>query len=204
MILKTQALWFLVLVPHRDVRLLLRGWSASLFKAGFCGAYHFPWVVPVANLNKPLKSEELKQYARDLREESLLKNRGKITSQSISCLTFPLFERLPQNKMKLFGPCLDLALPENVFCPGAAAKIERFFSPLLIGACLVHNEEKFVNTILPPAPEISFRAAALANMSYMPMNIKQGNEVCDSYKWEIGKLAWLPKRNLCPAGQNRG
>jgi len=190
-ILKTLRL--LVLVPHRDARLLLRTWSASLFKAGFPGAYSFPWVAPLAALSRPLSAEELKHCALVLRKQSLGVNGGKISAGDISSLSFPgnTFGDGFGENVVLSGPGIDLALCPSVLSATVTAKIASFFSPVLIGACLgnsaVPGEGAF-----PPPPEISFRAAALANMIYRPLH-----EYGDfSFEWKIGKLHWLPKAKL--------
>jgi len=52
------SLQLLALVPHRDVRISLRAWSASLFSKGLCGAWSFPWVMPIAALKRPLSGVE--------------------------------------------------------------------------------------------------------------------------------------------------
>ena len=196
---RVRSLCLLVLVPHRDARLLLRGWSASLFKAGFPGAYSFPWVAPLAALSRPLSAEELKNCALVLRKESLGVNGGKMkginTAGGVSSLPFPgnAFSDGFGGTGVLSGPGIDLTL-----CPGAlsatvTAKIAGFFSPLVIGACL-GKSAIFGEGTFPPPPEISFRVAALANMIYRPLHVKGPDNEGDgfSFEWKIGKLHWLP------------
>lgn len=167
----------LVLVPHRDARLVLRGYSAELFKAGFTGAYHFPWVAPLAALPCPLTHEELKKIARTIREAV-----GKekfLTTQTMS-VGFPS----EHDDTLLFGPRLELTGDKKLFeqkllCPSAVN-----FTPI-IGTCLT---EKGETRELPLPPQLSFRAAAVANMNWQPVK----GSAC-GFKWKIGKLFWLPK-----------
>ncbi|MDR0487448.1 MAG: hypothetical protein LBG91_04300, partial [Treponema sp.] len=102
-----QAQTFLVLVPHRDVRLKLRKWSGSLFMAGIQGAYHFPWAAPLALLTRPLDTPELKHCARILRDTA---GGVKISARECSCAALPLTGK---DRPVIFGPRLDLALPPN-------------------------------------------------------------------------------------------
>jgi hypothetical protein len=215
---KNTAKTFLVLVPHRDTRLVLRKYSDSLFKSGFPGAYSFPWVVPLAAISRSLSEDELKHCARALREAALFLEKGKISAPETSCISINMNKELDANvelstndelsaNMKsgvhnnsegiLFGPCLDLSLPPNAFNESAAKKIIALFSPLVIGSCLLPTD-KVDTAALPPAPQISFRAAAVANMKWRSLQItarSYGVARPDSgigYKWKIGKLCWLP------------
>lgn len=163
---------FLVLVPHRDARLMMRKYSDALFKAGFSGAYCFPWVTPLAAASRPLTADELKNCARALRDASLASG-GKITAGEISAVSF--------HGEALFGPRLDIS-PNAFDCK----KIASIFSPLVIGACLMPDA-----TTLPPPPKLSFRAAAVANMQWRPVQTENDSRVI-GYKWKIGKLCWLP------------
>jgi hypothetical protein len=197
---RVRSLRLLVLVPHRDARLLLRNWSACLFKAGFPGAYSFPWVAPLAVLSRPLNAEELKHCALVLRKESLKVNRGKISAGNVTSLSFPgntLSDGFGQTGV-LSGPGIDITLCPGVLNTGVTAKIISFFSPLLIGACLGESAV-CGGGAFPPPPEISFRAAALANMIYRPLDNGSGGF---SFEWKIGRLYWLPAMRMSvPKGQ---
>jgi hypothetical protein len=169
----------LVLIPHRDSRLLLRGWSAALFSAGFSGAWSFPWAAPLAALSRPLSEAELKHCALVLREETLAGGKdGKIKTGPAAGIAFP------GGDAAVFGPVLELAVPDRALS-AAAAKIAARFSPLVLGAALVRSGE---TPALPvPPPDVSFRAAALANMICRPLSAD-----CYSLEWKIGKPCWLP------------
>ena len=197
----------LALVPHRDVRLLLRKYSGSLFKAGFAGAYLFPWVTPLAALSRPLSADELKNCARALREASLTAENGKINAVETDIAAF--------SGQALLGPRLDLAISSDVFGEKLlqrphteiteSQRVRRKakdlkitpISPLIIGACLLPSAE-FDKAALPPAPQLSFRAAAVANMIWQPLEEEACSPGASSsasgsigYKWKIGKLCWL-------------
>jgi len=164
---------FLVLVPHRDTRLVLRNYSADLFKAGFAGAYHFPWVAPLASLSRAFDDAELKHFSRALRE---------IVGSKIHAdkATFCAFD-----EDALFGPSIDIddlsgALKE------VAGKVTEIFARPVIGSCLLTSDAE--NAALPAPPQLSFRAAAAANMYWRRTD--EGGACC--VKWKIGKLFWLP------------
>jgi len=171
---------FLALVPHRDVRILLRAWSASLFSAGLCGAWSFPWVMPIAALNRPLSGAELKSRALMLR--------GTIGLSGGKCTTGPSAIAVLSDNVSAFGPAVNIDLSDGFFAFEDNAVIRRF-SPLVIGCALCKSGAK------PGADSInlSFRAAALANICFRPLSSHNGAYNEFSFEWEIGKLHWLPK-----------
>jgi hypothetical protein len=172
----------LVMVPHRDARLPLRAWSGSLFAAGFEGAWSFPWVVPLAQLDRPLSGEELKPLARVLRQE-INKIGGKLTA--VAPVQSSLFD-----EVSIYGPSLPLNLSDNLYETVSGAIIRRF-SPLVLGAALLHGP---LPETLPAPPQISFRAAALTNMNCRFSPLGDGGESGHLVEWKIGKLYWLPRK----------
>ncbi|GHV94332.1 hypothetical protein AGMMS50293_06520 [Spirochaetia bacterium] len=207
MILKTRRhspLTLLVLVPHRDARLLLRRWSGTLFSAGCPGAWSFPWAAPLALLSRPLSVGELKHCAHILREESLTAGKnGKIKTGPAAFAAFPQGS-LPGEDAAIFGPVLNLEIPDSSFTANAAAKIIHRFSLPTLGAALVRysgdasaaaaRNAAVGGADFPPAPQLSFRAAALANMSYRPLFSIEGAmpDSAYSFEWRISELHWLP------------
>ncbi|MCL2190637.1 MAG: hypothetical protein FWB79_01460 [Treponema sp.] len=161
----------LVLVPHRDARLPMRAWSGSLFAAGLPGAWSFPWVAPLAALDRGLSRGELKSLSRALRERN-----DRLTAGPPALAPVPLGD----GQAFAFGPSLDLALPDGFFRPRDA------ISPTVLGAALLHGPAPGG---LPEPPRVSFRAAALAVARFRPL---PGGGL--SLEWEIGELHWLPKR----------
>jgi len=174
---------FLVLVPHRDIRLILRNYSAALFKAGFDGAFYFPWVAPLAALSRPFNEDELKHAARVLRDITV---EGKIHAAQAVVADFPT----NGNGAVIFGPCLNLTIQSETL--GASTKINSVFSPPVIGACLLPADGG-ENANIPAPPELSFRAASVANMYWRPLRNHAGAQPDGviGYKWKIGKLCWL-------------
>jgi len=171
------SLQLLALVPHREVRRSLRIWSASLFSAGLQGAWSFPWVMPIAALNRPLSGEELRSRSFMLRREVDLSG-GKFTTGPSTVAAI--------SDNFVFGPAVNIALSDSFFDFEDA--IIRRVSPLVIGAALASSPD--VNC---HAPCLSFRAAALANMSFRPLPSHNGAHDNFSFEWGIGKLYWLPK-----------
>jgi hypothetical protein len=172
------SLQLLAFIPHRDVRISLRVWSASLFSGGMSGAWSFPWVMPIAALNRPLSDSELKSRAHMLRREIDLVG-GKFTTDQLTVAAI-------SDNVSVFGPTVNIGLSDSFFAFDDNA-IDKRISPLVIGAAL-HQADA------PPLvnpPQISFRAAALANMSFRPLPSDENNNF--SFEWEIGKLYWLPK-----------
>ncbi|MCL2442337.1 MAG: hypothetical protein FWD13_02600 [Treponema sp.] len=193
---------FLVLVPHRDIRVELRKHSDLLIKNGLTGVYSFPWVVPLAVLSRPLNTNELKHTAYTLRQ---ITGKNKITSIESSVTIFPA----GTEDMELYGSKLDLNIPANTFSD-ASQKITSFLLPPVLGSFLIipsfnnqnkkaelHEQSK-VFARKPPCPsvssvvknnlQLSFRAAAVANMYWQPFQTDGET----GFKWEIGKLSWLP------------
>ena len=190
-----EVLTLLVLVPHRDARLPLRAWSAALFAAGVAGAWSFPWAAPVAILSRPLSAGELRSRARALRDFSLAGNgNGKFKTGPAARAAFP---ESPLGGAAIFGPVLDI--PAGLFSAEVSEKIIRPVSPPVLGAALVWDSGAAEHPV--PPPELSFRAAALANMIYRPLG--SGGV---SFEWKMGKLHWLPpvknnRRRAGPAGE---
>jgi hypothetical protein len=229
----------LALVPHRDARLPLRKWSASLFAAGVPGAWSFPWAAPLALLKRPLSSEELKSLARALRL-LLNENNGKLTAAAPALSALSADSSGTEEKF-IFGPSLQIKFPDDFFAPAAEAIACRI-TPLVLGAALIKGiniagqspapaayggfprqshgvvnpsfphslDQARASTVaislrssirgkekadfhslsfkdIPAPPEVSFRAAALANMVYYEKND-------NFFEWKIGPLQWMPKK----------
>jgi len=174
------SLQLLALVPHRDVRISLRAWSASLFSKGLCGAWSFPWVMPIAALKRPLSGVELKSRALMLRRETDLMG-GKFT-------TGPLAIAALSDNVSVFGPSVNIEISDNFF-DFEDVEIRRI-SPLVIGCALCKVGS--LPDVNPPS--LSFRAAALANMCFRPLSSHNDAYNDFSFEWEIGKLHWLPRR----------
>jgi hypothetical protein len=170
---------YLVLVPHRDIRLILKDYSANLFKQGFYGAFHIPWIAPLAAISRPLNTDELKKCAHILKDST---KGNKICASKASVVQFPLNE----NNFSIYGPELDINLPAEALGE-AEKKVSRFFSPPVI--CSLLFEDKTETAALPPPPHISFRVAAVTNMYLFPL-LKKG---AVGFSWKIGRLHWLPK-----------
>jgi hypothetical protein len=171
----------LVMVPHRDIRLPLRAWSGSLFAAGVAGAWSFPWVMPIAQLDRPLAAEELKAFARALRQE-INKIGGKLTAEApVQSVLF--------DEVSVYGPSLPLNLFDN-FYETISGAIVRRFSPLVLGAALLCGP---LPEGLPAPPLISFRAAALANMNCRFSPLGDDGKGGHLAEWKMGKLSWLPR-----------
>jgi len=171
---------YLVLVPHRDVRLVLRKYSDELFKAGCAGAYHFPWVAPLAELREPLDSGELKTCAGAVRDAA---GREKICAAQGANISLPGVKNL-----RLFGLQLGFVLPQNAL----GKKASGLFSPAVIGIGLLTAGEEMR---VPAPPQVSFRAAAVANMFWQPLKTTN-SEGAAGFEWEIGPLYWVPGTNI--------
>ena len=182
----------LVLVPHRDIRAELKKYSCSVYKNILTGilasklpAYSFPWAAPLAALSKPFKTDELKNIARSLRAAA--KDNKFYISETSTC-AFPAGEE----EMTLLGQKLELKEWDTLSF--SSSKIEYFFSPIMIGSCLITKARKQqlcdLCSSAPSQESKGFRAAAIANMFWKPVNLDGET----AYKWKIGKLCWLPKK----------
>ena len=166
---------FLVLVPHRDVRLVLRNYSSSLFRAGFSGAFCFPWAAPLAAVSRALDDAELKNFTRVLREAL----GSKICAGQPGTCEF--------ENTAIFGPRIEIGDFSGALT-NMAGKVTEIFPQPVIGACLLSASET-ESAAFPPPPELSFRAAAVANLYWRRTD--EGGAL--SARWKIGKLCWLPK-----------
>ena len=201
---KNRARIFLVLVPHRDIRIKLQKFSELIYKNAVRGAYTFPHVAPLFSISRPLNTDELKHIAHSLRKAT---GGEKINIQEMSASVFSTGAK----EMDLFGYKLDLDIsgfftrkPEGAkeefkklnLSPAVSSKIKTFFSPIVTGACLIPKDSEQQSSAGSRDsrfnPQISFRAAAVANMFWQPVKIDGEN----CFKWKIGKLCWLPKSTL--------
>ena len=179
---------FIILIPHRDALKPLDDYRSRLFAAGFCGAFSFPAAAPLAMVSMPFDREELKGLSGNIRKLSAAAN-GKIRSAGTAFAgTF-------------FGPALYLSADEGefraLFPETAKDKLVRVFFPPVVCASIVESgllsdgtSRSGGNPILNEAPELSFRAAALANLAIRPL---AGGEADYSFEWKIGPAVWLPK-----------
>jgi hypothetical protein len=181
---------FLVLVPHRDIRIKLRKYSDLLIKKGFTGVYNFPIAAPLATLSQELQTKELKQITYSLREAA---GNSKIFAEEIDVTAFPSHEK----DLTLIGPRLNISIPQNVL-NSVTNKTDAFFSSIITGCFLVpelisdlrEDNKKLDIFNETPFESLSFRAAAIANMYWRSLQIN--GEIY--YKWKIGKLCWLPRQ----------
>jgi hypothetical protein len=180
-----------VLAPHRDCRRLLRLLAPELFRLGFCGAWSFPQVVPLAVLSAPLTEGELKACARSLRALNL-EDAGRIRAGAM--VKALLRREEAGGPLWITGPSLNLAVPEPL--SAGEEKVLRRLSPVLLGAALIREEEGVPD--MPVSP-LSFRAAALANMACRPLD---GSGY--SFRWRMGKPAWLPRMPKTVRGGTEG
>jgi hypothetical protein len=175
--MKTGKNLFLVLVPHRDIRLELR---KDLLKTGIKDAFLFPQVAPLAALRAPLTKDELKQTARAIKETVMANaTDGKIFTRETMAVPFPADE----SKTVLFGPRVDPVFPRDLLVKTKSVekKLTYSFLTQVIGCYLIDGTE----TNTTEETRLSFRAAAVANMYW--------KKAKDGWEWETGELIWLPK-----------
>ena len=173
---------FLVLVPHKDVRSLLRKSREEQLKNGLTGVYSFPLASPVAEVSEEFTAEELKYAARSLREITGGETIKAAEETSVEFLS-------GKENPALWGLRLNINLPDKIFGE-YSKKIKKIFTPLVIGSLLIPENIKQQFCAFTSQEALSFRAAAVANMSWKPFHTEGGI----AYKWKIGKLAWLPKK----------
>ena len=177
--------FFLVLVPHRDIRAKLKEYINLPNKNCHAGIYSFPLAAPLACLSKPFNTDELKNFAHSLRKAA---GENKFNVNEISACAFPAGEQ----EITLYGQELELNNKDAIFFP--SSKIKYFFSKTILGAYLIPktNKQQVCSGMCARGSnsQTSFRAAAIANMSFKP--VKLDGEI--AYMWKIGKLIWLPKK----------
>jgi len=105
---------------------------------------------------------------------------GKFSAEQGANVELPGVENLG-----LFGLRLELDLSKDT----VGEKAVKVFSPAVIGVGLLSAVEVQSVSALP---QVSFRAAAVANMFWRPVKAAE-RESAVGYEWKIGPLCWLPK-----------
>ena len=189
---------FAILVPHRDCLPALDTYRQSLFSAGMDGAFSFPAAAPLALLHRPLSKAELKNAATELRKQLGEKPFVCIEQGEKTVCREKQNNAAEKNgsadTLCFFGPILELPLPRF---PDDAV-VQHWETPILAPAILAPGDK--LPDPLPQAMAVSFRAAALANLSYT--RVLSGKEAGAtenfepeySFSWELGPLQWLPRR----------
>jgi len=177
---------FIILIPGRDTEKLLDGYRAALFTRGFHGAYSFPPAAPLAEVSRPFSRDELKELAGNIRDLTIAHD-GKIVSAECGL-------NAGLEKLSFFGPRLDLIADlltiEELLNKTAKGKIKRTLNPIVFCAAL--TDPAVINPQAGKCPNLSFRAAALANMAIRSLSGGTGEALPYSFEWETGPLVWLP------------
>jgi hypothetical protein len=167
---------FIILIPHRDGGRILEEYRRELFASGIAGAFSFPAAAPLALVSRPFSGEELKALAAGMRELCLRDGGdGKFRSAGAAASSAGGFN--------FFGPLLE---PWDPGLPSlGGSKIIHRFPALCLCAALLGPAG------VPSAagPDLSFRAAMIANLSIAPLD--QGEEGY-SFAWKTGRPVWLP------------
>ena len=195
---------FLILIPHRDAGNCLVNYREKLFAAGFCGAYSFPPAAPLARISRPFSREELKETARNIRKETA-ENDEKLQSGGTALLKFAgnagsktaALEEADKNpafleQLSLFGLLLNFPRSEDIFPQAARNRLIRVFFPSMLCAAILSPEENSPSETpaSPDLPELSFRAASLANLTIRPLD---HGDPSYSFRWTMSAPVWLPK-----------
>ena len=90
----------------------------------------------------------------------------------------------------LYGTSLNFELSDDFFMP-VRETVDCRFSPLVLGSALADSP---LPGNLPAPPQVSFRAAALANMACRFLPADGDGENGYFFEWNIGPLKWLPKK----------
>jgi len=178
-----EILRFIILIPHRDAVNHLARYREKLFSLGVYGAHSFPLAAPLARVSRPFTREELKELAAAIR--GLTKeNDGKFLCGAVSAVQ-------RAGEISFFGPPLNLGEGETVFSPAQREKILKSFLPAVLCAAIVGqgNSTLNKNILSEEAPILSFRVAALANLSLRPL---EEGDTAYSFEWRMGPRVWLP------------
>jgi hypothetical protein len=176
---KPAVLHCIILIPHRDGAGRLEEYRHSLFASGLAGAFSFPAAAPLALVSRPFRGEELKALAGELRALTRQEGGGgKFRSAGTLSAACPL------GGFNFFG--LSLEPWGDLPSLGGEKVVYRFPALCLCAALLVPGESP---GSLPAPPELSFRAAMIANLAICPLS--QG-EAGYSFAWKTGRPVWLP------------
>jgi len=188
---------FIALIPGRDTEKLLDEYRTALFAKGFYGAYSFPPTAPLAEVSSPFSRDELKKLAVNIRMLTMAHD-GKISSAE-SCTNGGF------GKLSFFGPRLDLPANhtefEKLLSETAKGKIAHTFFPIVLCASIIESGSAWADSHAEKCPTLSFRAAALANITIRPLNGGTEEALPFSFEWERGPLVWLPAYKKAGAGK---
>jgi hypothetical protein len=186
---------FVILIPHRDAGTILDKFRARLFAAGYPGAYSFPPAAALAMTSRPFSRDELKALAGNIR--SLTRERdGKILCAGTAFVPCPQGVGAKEEEISgaaakpksfpFFGALLSFPLKESLFPHTAKGKIIEIPSSAALCAATVRPGEI---PVYIDAPELSFRAAYIANLAMRPLGSGENGY---SFEWRIGPPVWLP------------
>lgn len=194
---------FVVLVPHRDSSRLVEACRSSLFAAGFYGAWSFPAAAPLARLTRPLTPPELKALAASIRQTALNNGQaGKITAgepAEAECPCLADYAALDAGiAPRFWGPALNLPIPGGPELRPREAPVYFPMDRVILCAALIPDgppsaSGPYSTGAVPALPAVSFRAAAVANLTVRPLPC--GAPGC-SFRWRLGRLYWLPRISL--------
>ena len=184
----------MILIPHRDAGNCLVNYREKLFAAGFCGAYSFPPAALLARISRPFNREELKETAGNIREETA-ENDGKLQSGGTALLKFAgntSRETAFLEQLSLFGLLLNFPRSEDIFPQAARNRLIKTFLPPVLCTAILNSKENSPgeNPASPDLPELSFRAASLANLTIRPLD---EGDPSYSFRWTMSAPVWLPK-----------
>ena len=175
---------FAALVPHRDAVSVLERYRRELFARGFYGAFSFPALIPLAPFAATPEDGGLKTTAASFRE----------TLGNAHCTAGPWRPfTVPGFPFSLYGPVFTLPL----ITEAARRILWPAFPVTALAAAVLGPEDSGLISGLPPPPDISFRAAALAVVELRPCGC---GEQPYSLSWSTGRLFWLPRRGRTYGG----
>jgi hypothetical protein len=180
--LLTMQLNFTALIPHRDIKPPLDALRQKFFSAGFYGAFSLPAFLPIINhepreQGEPHELLDLKVIAANMRKE--MGGKKFVPGD---------WKEFDLGGMRICGP--EYEVPGFGHPVLSAIVLNRGCPQMSQLRCVADTIS--VN-LRSSVGDLSFRAASLAEMC---IEDADEGERGFSFKWEIGKPCWLPKKIL--------
>jgi hypothetical protein len=177
---------WLVLIPHRDSLTPIHELQRRLWQSGVTGGRLLPPLVYVDTVDKPIRSEQCKILAQELRQRSQeRKEDGYIDGMSLGLYNLPGSITVLGLALSLHKPSLTLQDEPDVLI----AKPEQASEPFLVIALEASEGVlELARKLYQETGPFRFRQGAVANLAF---SLHENGNSSISCRWELGKPYWM-------------
>lgn len=177
---------WLVLIPHRDSLKPIHELQRRLWQSGVTGGRLLPPLVYVDTVDKPIRSDQCKVLAQELRQRSQeRKEDGYIDGMSLGLYNLPGSITALGLSLSLHKPNLILQDKPDVI----TAKPEQAAEPFLVIALEAgEGVLELARKLYQETGPFRFRQGAVANLAF---SLQENGNSSISCRWELGKPYWM-------------